>query len=604
MFKDRDRTSRTGASLGSILIEKKKRAYIQNTVTGSEPKTMNDKTIITIVIGLILFAGCVQPQKGRFDEGARTASFRAEFIDELEDIFPDSEVSESPAERFHIDAARGTTVAVHILVNRIPGGRDLSFSIQKNGRDVRGAEWFRLVDVPVEINTGIETRTEMYDGKENPYVIRRAPFRVYDALEPIQPPTKPSDGSLALRVEIPIRKNHKPGETQYVITLTSGAETKELALAVRVYPAVVPPPGRDTLHFTNWFSCGRMAEYHDVEPWSEAHWKTIQQYARLMARGRQNTFWAVWGDFFAKDSNGRWLLNRERLRRYIHLFLDEGVYYIEGGQIAGRHKGEWSAKTFDLVLSGIPATSPEGNTALADMTGQIVEAIQANGWQDRWLQHIADEPIDANAADYRILSGMVRKYMPGIPLVEATMNLKVAGAVDIWCPQVQEYQKHRDAFDAFRKQGDRIWVYTCLSPGGPWINRLLDQERMRPMLIGWAAALYDLDGFLHWGLNHYGADPFEKSVVKHPGAPELKNSLPAGDTHVVYPGSDGPWSSLRFEAHRIGLEDRELLEQLKMRDSAKAGKIVRRVIRGFDDYNKNPAVYRVAKKELLESLAG
>ena len=563
---------------------------------------MKRRTLWIPFICLAVCVGCVQPRERSLDSHERSASFQAGLVDELKDLFPDSRVSDSPAEDFRIDAARGTTASAHVLINGISDGGALDFSIRRNGRPVRDARWFRLVDVPVEVNTGIETRTEMYDGRENPYVIRRAPFRVYDALEPVASPIEDATSTTALRVELPIDAHSKPGERRYAITIQSGGGRRELALALHVYSAVVPPPGRDTLHYTNWFSCGNMAKYHNLEPWSEAHWRTIRQYAEVMARARQDTFWVVWGDFFEEDSQDRWILNRERLRRYVNLFLDAGFYHIEGGQVAGRHNGDWSAETFDVVLASIPATSPEGNAQLAEMIGQIMQEIRANGWEDRWLQHIADEPIDANAVDYRILAGTVRKYMPGIPIVEATMNLQVAGAVDIWCPQVQEYQRHREAFDGFREQGDRIWVYTCLSPTGPWINRLLDQERMRPMLVGWAAALYDLDGFLHWGLNHYGANPFAQSVVKHSGAPEPKNSLPAGDTHVVYPGPDGPWSGLRLEAHRIGLEDRELLEQLRAVDSAKADAIIHRVIRGFDDYTKEPAVYRAAKRDLLEAL--
>lgn len=36
--------------------------------------------------------------------------------------------------------------------------------------------------------------------------------------------------------------------------------------------------------------------------------------------------------------------------------------------------------------------------------------------------------------------------------------------------------------------------------------------------------------------------------------------LPARDSRVVYPGAAGPLSGLCFEAHRIDLEDAELLE--------------------------------------------
>ena len=153
-----------------------------------------------------------------------------------------------------------------------------------------------------------------------------------------------------------------------------------------------------------------------------------------------------------------------------------------------------------------------------------------------------------------------------------------------------------------RAAGERIWVYTCLVPGGPWLNRLLDMQRLRQTYIGWAAAKYDLSGFLHWGLNHYKADPFEHSVVDHPAQPNTNNRLPAGDSHVVYPGEDGPWSSHRFEAHRIGLEDYELLMMLKAKDPATADAIIEKVFRAFDDFSINVAEYRQARRELLEAL--
>ena len=164
----------------------------------------------------------------------------------------------------------------------------------------------------------------------------------------------------------------------------------------------------------------------------------------------------------------------------------------------------------------------------------------------------------------------------------------------------QEYQRHRQTFLDQQALGDRVWVYTCCFPGGPWLNRLMDMELLRPALLGWAAARFDLDGFLHWGLNQYRSDqdPFEKSVVSHGG----DSSLPAGDTHIVYPGPDGPWSSLRLEAQREGFEDYELLRQLKARRSEQAEAIIAPVLRGFDDYTKDPTVLRAARKALLSAL--
>ena len=205
-------------------------------------------------------------------------------------------------------------------------------------------------------------------------------------------------------------------------------------------------------------------------------------------------------------------------------------------------------------------------------------------------------PIAENAADYRIFTGMVRKYMPGIPILDATMDEGLDGSVDIWCPQAQQYQKHQARLEAQRAVGDALWYYTCCFPGGPWLNRLLDMELLRPALFGWGAAKYRLDGFLHWGLNHYRSkqDPFQQSVVDHGGG----NSLPAGDTHIVYPGSGAPYSSLRLEAQREGLEDYELLHRLPPQA---AEPIIARVFQRFDQYNRDVATFRAARKALLEA---
>jgi hypothetical protein len=174
----------------------------------------------------------------------------------------------------------------------------------------------------------------------------------------------------------------------------------------------------------------------------------------------------------------------------------------------------------------------------------------------------------------------------------------VSGIVNIWCPQVQEYQANQEFFDKRKAAGDKVWVYTCLSPGGPWLNRLLDMERLRQVYIGWALAKYDLQGFLHWGLNFHTDKPFEELVRYHMEG----QFLPAGDSHILYPVREGPLSSNRFEAHRVGMEDYELLAQLKLHDAPRAQQIIARVLQSFDKYTKDISVYRSARTLLLEAV--
>jgi len=541
---------------------------------------------------------------------ARESTLEASLHFEWEELYPDR----GPGEGDRSDwgawfTPAGVSLGVHVLVGGLVEGESLSFELREFIDEIRGEEiattatWYRMIDVPVEENTGLVSRTERWDGKKNPHVIRRAPFRVFEALQPVTSPLDVDAAIVALRLEIPFPPDEVGSGYSFVVELRQGAsEPVRLPLWVEVLDVVVPPAGRDTLGYTNWFNVHAIARSHDLELWSEEFWTMLGRYAALMAKGRQNTFWVRWSDVFTKDAEGVPRLERARLERYVKTFTDAGLYWIEGAPFAGRPGGDWSTTTLNLGIVNLPATSEEGRAALAGMCEQLSVVIHENGWEGRWMQHLSDEPTNTNAEDYVKLAGVFRELLPGIPIIEATMSTKLAGAVDVWCPQVQEYQRHREFFEARRAAGDRLWVYTCLIPGGPWINRLLDMERLRPVYVGWAAAKYDLHGFLHWGFNHYRGDPFAKSVVPH-GEPGSNNRLPAGDSHVVFPGPDGPWSGQRFEAHRLGMEDYELLRMLKAKDPEAFERVMARVFRAFDDYETHPVRYAVAKGELLEALA-
>jgi hypothetical protein len=512
---------------------------------------------------------------------------RAELRDSLEFLFSDSPVSDLPCAVLAVDVARGGTAAAHVLLNGLPAGGTLRLEAE--------GQWFRLVDVPVEQNTG---RGGFVEGEEvNPFVIRRAPFRVFDAMQPIAAEVPVTAPIMALRLHMPIAADAPAGARTVPIRLTCGGETVDLRLEVTVYPVTIPPVGAGSFPYTNWFSLEAMAERHDLAPWCEAHWALIARYAALMAHGRQNTFILFQGSF-VDVVDGRPVVNAARLRRLVEVFTHAGLHFIEGGHFGGRTTEDWFCPTFSLTVTKSLATTAEGNADIAAISRQLMAEIAANGWAERWLQHVADEPIAENSDNYRIFVGMVRKYMPGIPIVDATMYEGLVGAVDVWCPKAEEYQPHAGFFDTQRAVGDRVWFYTCCTPGGGWLNRLLDMELLRPALFGWGAVRFGLDGFLHWGLNHYRADqdPFAQSVVGHPGDVQL----PAGDTHIIYPGSDGPWSSVRLEAQREGFEDYELLRQLPP-DTREA--ILAPVLRAFDDFMTDTAVFRAGRRAVLEALA-
>ena len=514
-----------------------------------------------------------------------------EIYDELTPLFPDSKL-ESNKTTFQCDSPRNTYAAVHLLINGADPDIPLTLSSNIDGN------WYKLITVPVEENTGKKSRTEQFDGEENPNVIRRAPFEIYEIMEPVVHSIVPDDSVIALRFEIPIPADANVGTQTVKLTLQQNENITKCEYQLNTFSAKVPDSGKNSLSYTNWFNIKKMATFHELELYSDAHWKMVDKYAAMMKRGRQNTFWVSWPYFFSNDL----ILDKEKLKEYVDRFTKAGLWWIEGSTIAHRPNGDWSSPYLQLKLGKSETHTPQGLKDLKSITVQMMDAIVEFGWEDRWVQHIADEPTDTNAKEYAALSSYIRGYMPGIPIVEATMSRELIGSIDIWCPQVQEFQANIDFFKERQKEGDQVWTYTCLIPGGKWLNRLLDMERLRQVYFGWAASKYDISGYLHWGLNQYHADPFTQSVVDHPAMPNTTNKLPSGDTHVIYPGDDEPWSGLRFEAHRIGLEDFEMLAQLKKLNPTIHDEIVHAIFKQYDEYETNVSKYRVARKALIQAL--
>jgi len=523
---------------------------------------------------------------------------KVSLYDELTPIYSDTQIT-NELEHIVLHTAKGGVLSVNILLNELEKRDFLSVKHNLDGL-FNKTKITRLLDVPVEENTGLDSRTEQYKGKTNPYVIRKAPFSVYEVLQPIAFPFLSETGTQAFNIKWKIPNEISEGVYEASVEVKGLKFSKVLKITTVVHKSTIPSAGYNTYGYTNWFSLKNIAKRHQVAMWTPEHWKLIKKYAVVMAEGRQNVFWVTLSDMF-DVVQGTAQLQSERLEKLIEIFSNAGIYYIEFAPLAHRTKGDWSSTTLSSNLNReMLVNSEEGYVFYENVFKQLKKIIDKNNWNGKAMFHISDEPTDEVVADYKLFVKHLRKYFSKAPILEATMTLGLSGTVDYWCPQVQEYQKHQEFFENRKKEGDQVWVYTCLVPGGKWLNRLLDQHKLRQVYLGWSLAKFELGGFLHWGLNHYKSpNPFIKSVVDHPDVPNSTNKLPAGDTHIVYPGSDGPWTSLRFNAHRLGMEDAELFGMLNLEERTK---LMEKCFKLFDDYKVDVKLYRKVKKMLLIKL--
>jgi hypothetical protein len=524
-----------------------------------------------------------------FSARASQSGMSVRLTDALEWLYPDSEIKQFAAVE-EVDVPYNGVAEVNVLFNGLVPGVPLKFSA-----DVQSSEWFRLVDVPVAKNTGVNGFTED-PGKENRFVSRNAPFRVYDAMMPLADGSfTPTSTVAALR----FRYRRLPRQAlsfDVNFSFAQGDNHAVRKLRVKFYTVILPPVGRDSFKYTNWMDYYGATQCHGIRSyWTEEHWKVVRRYIELGVYGRQNMVQLPL--FIKKGDAGERMLDEERYEKFVAMLDSLGVAYLEGPHFCRFMDGTWSSKTFRTVIGTNTTTSAEGAAELAWLASSFADMIKRKGWTDRWYQHIADEPAAHNAAEYRITAGIVRKYMPGVKLIDAIEVPSLDGALDVYCPKNHDYELNRLRYESLRSRAsDEIWCYTCCYPGGRWMNRLLDVELLRSLYLPLGCHLYSLDGYLHWGFNRY-------TPKSTPFTPGFGGTLPPGDTHLVYPGDDtGPWPSVRLEAMRQGFEDLELLRMLEKRSPKSADKLLKSVVRGFGEYAADVRAYRRFRKELLDLL--
>ncbi|NNK76443.1 MAG: hypothetical protein HKP42_10325, partial [Maribacter sp.] len=82
-------------------------------------------------------------------------------VDPLEAIYPDQNDLSSFDNTWKADFPLGTEADVHVLLN-IPIGSVFEIVAKKNGIPLNNIVWNELIDVPVEQNTGLDSRTEQF----------------------------------------------------------------------------------------------------------------------------------------------------------------------------------------------------------------------------------------------------------------------------------------------------------------------------------------------------------------------------------------------------------------------------------------------------------
>lgn len=411
----------------------------------------------------------------------------------------------------------------------------------------------------------------------------------------------------------------KPGDYSGRAVFFSGNDRLATeSFRVRVTEAVVPL--EQSLRVTNWFNldAGHLRRhYRDLQEDSPAYWELLGNIGRVMAAHKQNVIITpVMSLAQPSIAGGTIQYDFSRLDKWVETFLNAGLLgTIEGAHLLGRRSGyqtpmvvpAYVVEGGKVVRRDLDADDPRAEQYLNSFLPALYEHLQERGWTGRYIQHIHDEPHDNEAPIYNHFARIIRRSLPGIPTIDAVgLDQDIsffADVCDIWVPVLGSFDHQLDKIRAHVEKGGTAWFYTCIFPQGRYLNRFVDLSLVKVRLLHWFNFRYDFTGFLHWGGNYWGPQPFQnvQTVIN-----DNQTLLPAGDNALVYPDPKkrSVLSSIRLEAMREGIEDYELLSALAKRDPDRAKRLAAAAIPNINDYTREPARFRALEKQLHEAPAG
>ena len=451
------------------------------------------------------------------------------------------------------------------------------------------------------------------------------PGLVPDPLYPEDSAWVGPEANCAFWISLAIPKDAQTGIRRLTVRLTvedefnfpgwKGAKpfSIELPVEVDVRPLVIKP--RKDFPVTHWLNVESIWDWHKIEPFCERFWELADAYVSdLTAHGVDVIYSPIFNNRHEimprpgqllrvrKTAEDSWEFDFSDVRRWIRMALKNGASYVEwphfftpaptSGKYPQRIFERWD-KTGDLLWP--PEISAVGDTYRAFLTQFIPrfkQVLEEEKVLDRSLFHCADEPDgDAQIADYRKARGLLKELAPWMKVMDAMSDPSFATnrLTDMPVPSIV-------TAPLFTKAGCPAWTYFCCGPRGRFLQRLLDTPLPKLRMAGWLFFKLGAKGFLHWGHNYWYVfctgtmgDPF------HDSANGAWPGLPYGDPFVVYPGADGPISSIRWEVFSESLQDYALLQSAGMKpdDPLLAS------LENYETFPKSEDWLKAARKKIL-----
>ncbi len=419
---------------------------------------------------------------------------------------------------------------------------------------------------------------------------------------------------------ITVPKHTAPGTYTGDVTVTAaGRDPITYELSLEVSPVTLPEPADLDFRTDYWFQPDPVAEFHGVEPWSDEHWDLMETYLRdIVTRGQKvinvaitedpwlvefddgtwhSQTYSPWESLITWHNDGsEWSFDYSTFDRYIELHhklgIADEIHIFSLLSFGGRERFTYLDADGEKVVEDVELGSPrwrEGWTAfLTDFRAHMRE----RGWMDKTFLAFDERPADVMAEVTALLEDTAPELLDKLSIAsyhgdveEIASDYSMKG--DLVADFPIETTRQR------RAEGKTTTFYTIGSDPTP--NTVVSIPPIGSRMLGWTSAKADLDGMLRWSYNSWPGDVYETGAFRYA----------QGDEYIVYPGENGPVSSIAWEMYRDGIEDAELVHMLRER-TGQDSPVVDEIVDGVEPRDpatpEQHATLLEAREQLVDEL--
>ncbi|MEN6356002.1 MAG: glycoside hydrolase domain-containing protein [Armatimonadota bacterium] len=400
------------------------------------------------------------------------------------------------------------------------------------------------------------------------------------------------DKSAALYINIQIPKAIPKGIYLGLAMLEiDGKQVASRSIQIEVADVDLPDVHDWQFYMNIWMNPGAIARFYGVPVWSDEHFEHMKPYLKDLAAHGQRTVVAPvvakpWIDqtYTPYPSTVKWIRNGDNYEfdfsvfdKFVEIHRQFGIEQTIHCYSIVQGPGEIGKSLITYVDSDTGEIN-EIMTSIGDdeyvkAWGDFFDAFRKHltqrGWMDKTYIAFDEKPSEvmekmidflgeyapdfktALAANTRSnLFGGMNDLSLAVPFNErgiaemAPPERSAMGVVELLDP---------DNVCAVTKDCPEKTIttyYVCCGPEFP--NTFVHSPLIESRMMGFFAIQGGYDGFLRWAYNDWSESPYEHVQW------QAHITFPSGDTFLVYPGENGPISSLRWEQLREGIQDYEL----------------------------------------------